>query len=261
MSVMSSRFRPLVLATGLLAAVSSAQAQSAGDLMFTSFNTAEDGWSMVALADLAANTTVFFNDNEWTGSAFNGGESFHRWSTGGSTIAAGTVIRFSAIDKTTLAASVGTLARESVSGSTNYGISNGSETVYAYLGTNATTPTTFLSAINHGGFDATNGVLTSTGLVTGTNAITFPANTGFAQYTGPRSGYNQFSDYAALVVDPANWTRIAAGNAAVNAANAALIPNTTDFSVQPIPEPSELAMMVAGFGLAGLIARRRRSAR
>jgi hypothetical protein len=35
---MSTRFRPLAIAAGLLAAVSSAHAQSAGDLMFTCLN-------------------------------------------------------------------------------------------------------------------------------------------------------------------------------------------------------------------------------
>ena len=77
MSVMSARSRALALAAGLLAAVSSAHAQSAGDLMFTSFNADEDGWSMVALANLPANTTVFFTDNEWNGSAIGSGGSFN----------------------------------------------------------------------------------------------------------------------------------------------------------------------------------------
>ena len=81
-------------------------------------------------------------------------------------------------------------------------------------------------------------------------------NTDFGEYTGVRSGLQTFGAYRPLLADTANWVvDTTNGNYALT------IPNTTDFSVQPIPEPSELAMMVAGFGLAGLIARRRRSAR
>ena len=240
----------------VLVAASSAQAQSAGQLMFTSMNSAEDGWAMVALADLAPGNTIYFTDNEWNGSAFNTGESYHRWATGAATIAAGTVIRFSAIDNaTTLAASVGTLTRQTVSGSSNFGISQTADTIYAYLGSSATSPTTFLSAISSGGFSSSNGLLTNTGLSVGTSAIEFTGSVGFAQYSGARSGQTSFAAYGAVIADSANWT-----NTTVTPFNT-LAPVTTAFTVQPIPEPSEFAFTVAGLSLAGLIARRRRAAR
>ncbi len=106
-----------------------AQALVAGDLAFTSFNADEDGWSLVTFVDLAPNTTPFFSDNEWTGRAFNTGESDDRWSSGAATIAADTVIRFSAVDVAGLGASVGSLTRETVSGSSNWGIANSNETI------------------------------------------------------------------------------------------------------------------------------------
>jgi len=261
MSVMSSRFRPFAIAAGLLAAVSSVQAQSAGDLMFTAFNTDEDGWTMVALANLPANTTVFFNDNEWNGSAigsggaFNTGESAFQWVSGASVINAGTVIRFSATDGAARAASIGTFTAVST---TNLGLSATADTLYAYLGTSATAPTTFITAVtNNGNFNAVaEGTLAGTGLTSGTTATALRASADFGQYTGVRSGLQTFGAYRPLLADTANWVvDTTNGNYALT------IPNTTDFSVQPIPEPSELAMMVAGFGLAGLIARRRRSAR
>src|SRR5688572_19958864 len=115
---------PLAFSAAFLAAAtSSAFALSPGSLSFTALNADEDGWAMVALTDIPASTTVYFTDNEWDGvSAFNTGESYHRWESGGTVIAAGTVIRFSAVDNATLlAASAGTLARETVSLSTNYG--------------------------------------------------------------------------------------------------------------------------------------------
>jgi hypothetical protein len=245
-------FRRTAVAAVLALAAAAAQAQSSGQLMFTSLNSAEDGWAMVALTDLAPNTTVWFTDNEWTGSAFNTGESYHRWDTGAGTIAAGTVVRFRAIDNaTTLAASIGTLARQAVSGSTNYGISQTADPVYAYLGTSATAPTTFLSAISSGGLSATNGLLTNTGLAVGTSAIEFAGSVGFAQYVGARSTLTEFSSYASLVANAANWTNTTATGFGT------LTPDTTAFTVQPIPEPSELAFMLAGLGLAGAVARRR----
>ena len=99
-------FKQLTLAAALLAA-SAAQAQSAGDIAFTTINADEDGWSLVTFVNLAPNTTIFFSDNEWNGSAigsggaFNTGESYHQWTSGAAPIAAGTVIRFSAIDSST----------------------------------------------------------------------------------------------------------------------------------------------------------------
>ena len=67
----------IALAAALVAAAPAAQAAltNAGDIAFTAFNADEDGLSFVAFADIAANTTVFFRDDEWTGAAFNTGES------------------------------------------------------------------------------------------------------------------------------------------------------------------------------------------
>jgi len=137
--------RKTAIAMLLAAAGANAQALTAGDIAFTSFNADEDGLSFVTFATIAPNTQIYFSDNEWTGSAFNTGESYNVWNSGTNAIAAGSVVRLLAYDKTTLAASVGSLARVSVSGSSNWGIANSNETIYAYLGTNASAPTTFLA--------------------------------------------------------------------------------------------------------------------
>lgn len=202
---MSVLFRRTAVMSAL-AFVAAAQAQSTGDLMFTAFNADEDVWAMVALADLAPNTTVFFTDDEWNGSAigaggaFNTGESCHRWTSGAATVAAGTVIRFAAIDNaTTLAASIGTLSRETVAGSTNYGLSQTADTIYAYRGTSATAPTTFLSAVSSGGFSAAEGTLANTGLSVGVSAVQLAGGSDFAQYGGARSGQQAVGAYLSLV--------------------------------------------------------------
>jgi len=98
-----------------------ASAFALGDFAFTSFNSREDGWALVALIDVPANSLLYFTDNEATNATtFNTGESYHSWNSGAALIPAGTVVRFSAIDSATLLdSSFGTLARATVTGSTN----------------------------------------------------------------------------------------------------------------------------------------------
>jgi len=248
----------MTLVAGAVVALAAfnANALTAGDLAFTAFNADEDGWAMVALDNIAAGTTVFFTDNEWNGSAFNTGESFHRWTIGASQIDAGTVIRFSKTDSATLlAASSGTLAREVVAGSSNFGLSQTEDSIYAYLGA-ATAPTTFLAAITSTAFGtASAGFLTNTGLSVGAGAIELGGGADYDEYIGPRSGLVSFADYKPLVSDIANWT-----DNPVNANYASRVPDTTSFTISPVPEPETYALLLAGLGLVGMIARRRRAA-
>ncbi|EHR69815.1 PEP-CTERM putative exosortase interaction domain-containing protein [Burkholderiales bacterium JOSHI_001] len=231
-----------------------AHALNAGDLAFTSLNADEDGWSLVTFVDIAANTTLYFTDNEFVAGAFNTGESYHRWNSGATTIGAGTVIRFSSIDSATLlAASVGTLSREAVALSSNYGISTTADTVYAFQGASASAPATFITAISN----ATDGPLAGTGLVEGVNAIRLnsvatSASPDFGQYNGARSGLLSLNEYKPLVADVANWT--------VDTANGnftATVPDTTAFAITAVPEPQSYALMLAGLFGIGVSVRNR----
>ena len=142
-------FKKLVLTAALLAASSANAALNTGDLAFTTFNADEDGWALTTFVDIAANTTVYFTDNEWSGTAFNTGESFSSWLTGPASILAGTVVRFSAVDVATAAASIGTFSALAITGSSNRGTSATADTIYAYLGSSALAPTTFLTAVSN----------------------------------------------------------------------------------------------------------------
>ncbi len=249
-------FRNTALALLLAATGASAHAAlGAGDIAFTAFNSDEDGLSFVALADIDAHTTVFFSDNEWDGSAFNGGESFNKWVSDDTVIRAGTVVRLSAYDKTSLSASVGTLSRVTVSDSANWGIANSNETVYAYLGRDALTPTVFLAAVTNGTFEA-NGPLAGTGLTQGANAIRLnayatAASPDYAEYTGVRSGLSA-DDFRLRLTDAANWMVDTS-----NGSYASMVPDTTAFQIAAVPEPESYALMLAGLTVVGAIARRR----
>ena len=237
------------------AALSPAHADlTSGDLAFTSFNADEDGWAMVTFTEIAAGTKVYFSDNEWTGSAFNTGESYSSWTSGPSAIAAGTVIRFIKTDSVSPSASIGTFSRETVASSANWGVSTSEETIYAYLGSSATAATTFLSAITTGTFgNAGAGSLDGTGLANGAGAVTLSAGSDYAEYNGARAGLVEFSDYKSLVSNVANWN-----DAGTNAVAAAFVPDTTAFTVTTaVPEPQTYAMLLAGLCAVGFVARRR----
>ncbi|WP_190303291.1 MULTISPECIES: hypothetical protein [Methylomonas] len=241
-------FRTL-LASACLALLSgqASAALTSGDLAFTAFNADEDGWAMTTFVDIAADTTIFFSDNEWNGSSFNSGESFHSWHTGNNAISAGTVIRFSNIDQAGRSVSVGTL---SGSGS-NFGISATSETLYAYLGSDYSTPGIFLTAISSEG-DVN---IVPTGLSAGVNAVVLTDSSDYAEYIGPRSGLSEFADYAALVNDAANWSILVGGDQSLQT------PDTASFSVAPASVPLPGTIWLFGSVCAGLAAMRSHNSR
>ncbi len=172
---------------------------AAGSIAFVGFNAdGDDDLAIVALDAIPANTTIYFTDEEWNGSAFGSGEGDITWNSGAAAIAAGTIITFSQTDST---------------GNSGYGVSHGSiagslalnatdEDVYAYLGAAVRQPATFLAAIaNHNGW-----TLAGTGLVVGQSAIALPNSSDIGAYTGVRDNLTTFAAYAAQVNTLANWT-------------------------------------------------------
>lgn len=182
---------------------------SAGDLMFVGFNAdSTDNFAIVTLVNIPANSTIYFSDNEWNGSAIGSGGAFvtttegeMTWQTGASVINAGTVITFNETSSGTnpgFGSSIGT-----ISGNINLNASN--EVLYAYEGSDDETPTLFLSAIANSGFDMTNGTLVGTGLTSGANAIGLTGGEDVLIYNGSTICTTTLSFCSAQIADPLNW--------------------------------------------------------
>lgn len=226
-----------------------------GDLLFTAYNADEDGWAMVALVDLAADTEVFFTDNDRAGPGFGTGEGYLRWQS--SPVAAGTVLRFSRIDSATAAAvtagdaPAGTLSRVWLPGSTAPNLAQSGDTLYAYQGLSATQPAVFLSSISAEGPAGLAGRLAGTGLQAGLTATMLPAGTEYAQYTGPRQGFSTVGGQQRIVADPGFWL-VSTGAVFVGAE-----PLNAPFT----PVPDAPAAALGALGAAGLWAFSRRPKR
>ncbi len=180
-----------------------------GEIMFIGYNAdGSDGFAIVTLVDIPENSTIYFTDNEWNGSPIGSGGAFVdanegelTWSTGGSVIPAGTVVVFDETNNATnpgYAASIG-----NISGVINLNASN--EVLYAFTGTDDVTPTSFLSAISNGGFDSTNGPLTNTNLIEGTNAISIAGDDDVLVYRGDTICNVSVADCASTIADNTNW--------------------------------------------------------
>ena len=190
--------------------------QSAGDIAFVGFNT--DGnkdFAIVVLADIT-NKTIYFTDDETTGSAgvsgLAGSEGTITWTTGINTIKAGTIVVFTDVDSDSnpaFGASIGSITRSGA-----FNLSGSKDGIIAFIGTDSSTPTTYIAAIQIGNdnahlgpFDGDAITLTNTGLVIGTSIIIADntASPDGGNFKGSRSNQTSFSDYYAQINTNANW--------------------------------------------------------
>ncbi len=190
-----------------------------GDIAFTSFNADRDAIAFVALDAIPAGEVIYFNDNEWNGSAigaggaFNTGEGVVTWTAPAGGVAAGTVVVIDNYDvSTTISASVGTVTGSS-------GLSATEESIYAYQGLSSSQPTTFLALVANHAADS----IANTGLTSGTTAIYLTSSADFADYAGARFGQASFADYLPIIGNITNWT------INVDGAGVDVVPSATPF--------------------------------
>jgi hypothetical protein len=144
-----------------------------GSIAFVGLNSdGNDNLAFVVLEPITAGTVIYFQDNEWNGlgigagGAFNTGESGWSW-TATSSVAAGTIIAIDNVGGGTIATNSGSVAFFDTS---NRGLANSNEVIYAFVGTSGTAPTAFLTAVANNTFAAT-GSIAGTGLTAGLNAL------------------------------------------------------------------------------------------
>ncbi|WP_408589829.1 cadherin-like domain-containing protein [Novosphingobium sp.] len=159
---------------------------------------------------------IYFSDNELTSASatsFNAGESYFKWVAPAGGVAAGTVIELTPPGTfgNAIGATVGSASFVTFTGNTNPGFSSTADAVYAYTAASdatVNTPVTHLAYINIG--NAVDGVAPAS--LDAKYKLSVTDGSDSAYYTGARSGYPNFSDYAALLGNVANWTKGAAGS-------------------------------------------------
>ncbi|MDC6171033.1 PEP-CTERM sorting domain-containing protein [Paucibacter sp. XJ19-41] len=261
------------------AAIGGAQAATTlgqTDFAFTGVNgnTTVGGWSFVSFVDLSAGTTIYFTDTNVlqtstsSGVFSNSAETFWSW-TAAADVAAGTSVALlgTGVNGQYAARSgaAGGVVNGTVSnlngGASN--ISSGGDILYAfqasaYASNYAPSAITFLGAIANRAtpYASSDNPFAATGL-SGIQVREYRMNnatTRYTQFTAQTSSadtpFASMDELKAALAVGANWSTIAESNST---------PIVSDvLAVTAVPEPSSYALLLAGLGVVGAMARRRR---
>lgn len=252
-----------ILSAAVLALSLSAQvhALSVGDIAVIAYNSdGNDDFAWVALTDIAANTTLNFTDSSWQATAFRLTEHLDAggpltWSSV-ALITAGTVIKYSGNTDANVA-TTGTWNIGAASGS-ELNLSTSGDQIFSFQGLNASPAFVYgLQFANAAGIIAAPTVSNSTNTTNVPGSLSEAAGTMFnvgnfdnGYYSGSVIGSQ--AQLLAAIATQSNWTRNDAGPLA----QSNWVTGMTVAS--PVPEADTYALMLAGMGLVGLLARRRK---
>lgn len=187
----------------------SVNSQTTGDIAIIGFNveTTEGNkdLSILTLADIPANSTVYITDNEPNGTGgFSSGEGVLSWNTGSYSIEQGTVIVFSNVaEDISRSVSIGSVSEPDAGFNPT-----DKDGLFIYTGTDENTVINFIYGLQIGNDVTQSGNLTGTSLVTGTShaIIDNSASPDGGFYNGSRSSESIYSNYLTLISDKANWS-------------------------------------------------------
>lgn len=182
-----------------------------GDILFVGFDADNDDIAFITTTDLAAGEVIYFTDDEWDGTAFNGGEQYMEWTVPTGGVPAGTIVTID-MDRGNNTATISEGGNfDYMRG--GYDIAGGNEMFWAFQGTrtgNTAVPDNFIAVIANeadGNYNRTPD-LTGTGLTTSNGAIIIDGDEDYMEYTaeGGLPDPATRSDLLASVLDTANWT-------------------------------------------------------
>jgi endonuclease I len=183
----------------------------AGDIAFTRYAADDDGFSILTFVEIPANSVFYFTDNAYNTASgpLAATEQTMTWTTPNTIIPAGTAISFTYVNPNMVIAPAGNgTVTEALSG-----LSTSGDQILMYKGTNSTSPTLFIAAINWGNAGAwfTSGTITSNDsylpvdLTDQVNAISFTSDLDNGYYNNTQSG--SITALKALINNGVNWTR------------------------------------------------------
>ena len=171
---------------------------TAGDIMFVGYNAdGNDGFALAVLNAIPAVTTIYITDNGWNGTALAATEGILTW-TVTTTIPAGVVVVFNNV------ATAPIVSSGTVTGTGNFNLAAGGESIYVYEGT-PTVPTNFITSFSSNGYGAGN-TLAGTGLTAGTNATSLTGNDDVCVYVPTSPCATTIGPCSALLANPTNWS-------------------------------------------------------
>ncbi|MFT6855649.1 MAG: hypothetical protein ACJA0X_001623 [Cyclobacteriaceae bacterium] len=197
--IMKKIYLALMLSLGALVGFG----QTTGDISFVGFNVdGRDDFAIVTLADIPANTIIYFSDNESDGAGgLTTGEGTNQWNTGTAIISAGTIVAFTDVRDASIV-SIGTFSN--ISGEMNFSTSG--DALFAYTRVDENSPIVFIAGIQSAA--SKEGDLSGTGLVAGSTFVEFftSGSPDGGYYSGSRNTASTYAEYLPLIADPANWT-------------------------------------------------------
>ncbi|MEM0946643.1 MAG: Hint domain-containing protein [Pseudomonadota bacterium] len=181
-----------------------------GDILFVGWDADNEDIAFVTTVDLPAGEVIYFTDDEWDGSTFNGSEQYMEWTVPVGGVSAGTVVTID-MDNANDTATI------DVGGGFDYmrgggALAQNNEMFWAFQGTRVgqfATPTNFISVIgneDNGNFNQSP-ELSGTGLTTDNGAVIIDGDEDYMEWVGDAALSNpvERQDLIASVLDLDNW--------------------------------------------------------